>query len=202
VGIFLLSIRAGRAAMMNELCAEPSLDEVLKDAATRMLMRSDGVSESDIRGLLRRVAGALSLRGRQSAAARSARRRLSPTWLAGFATAAILGVPATYEAFQSPAGAIRSALTATAVEIASPVGSRPTEAQLASIHRYFPLDAAIDADAWPQLAVTLHHLSQGTCEQVLGSTQRLEGLVVVELEHYRASADCVVDNDMTWRITP
>ena len=38
--------------MFNRRCIEPSLDELFGDAAMRLLMRRDGVTESDIRGLL------------------------------------------------------------------------------------------------------------------------------------------------------
>ena len=38
--------------MFNEHCAEPSLDELFGDSAMRLLMRRDGVTESDIRALL------------------------------------------------------------------------------------------------------------------------------------------------------
>jgi hypothetical protein len=38
--------------MFNRRCIEPSLDELFGDAAMRLLMRRDGVTESDIRALL------------------------------------------------------------------------------------------------------------------------------------------------------
>jgi hypothetical protein len=38
--------------MFNGRCTEPSLDELFGDAAMRLLMRRDGVTESDIRALL------------------------------------------------------------------------------------------------------------------------------------------------------
>ena len=41
--------------MCNERCAEPSLDELFGDSAMRLLMRRDGVTESDIRALLRKL---------------------------------------------------------------------------------------------------------------------------------------------------
>jgi hypothetical protein len=36
-------------------CAEPSLDELFRDIAVQLLMRRDGVTESDIRALFRQV---------------------------------------------------------------------------------------------------------------------------------------------------
>jgi hypothetical protein len=41
--------------MSNERCAEPSLDELLGDVAMQLLMRRDGITESDIRALLGQV---------------------------------------------------------------------------------------------------------------------------------------------------
>ena len=38
--------------MVDELCTEPSLDELFGDAAMRLLMGRDGVTESNIRALL------------------------------------------------------------------------------------------------------------------------------------------------------
>ena len=40
---------------MNERCTEPSLDELLADSPARLLMRRDGVTESDLRAVLHRV---------------------------------------------------------------------------------------------------------------------------------------------------
>jgi hypothetical protein len=189
--------------MMNECCTEPSLEEVLKDAATRLLMRSDGVSESDVRGLLRRVAAKLSPRTSDPGASPLPGRRLRPTWLIGLLAIAFIGVPEAHQALRAPSATIRSELTAAAVELARPVAARPTEGQLSAIRAHFPArDATVDASAWPQIAVTLRHLDQGTCDEVLGAARRIEGLVVVELERYRSAADCGQDNDMTWRITP
>jgi hypothetical protein len=39
--------------MCKALCTEPSLDELFGDSAMRLLMRRDGVAESDVRALLR-----------------------------------------------------------------------------------------------------------------------------------------------------
>jgi hypothetical protein len=38
--------------MLNQCCAEPSLDELFDDFAVQLLMRRDGVTESDVRALL------------------------------------------------------------------------------------------------------------------------------------------------------
>jgi len=41
--------------MFNGRCTDPSLDELLGDTAMRLLMRRDGVTESDIRALLSKL---------------------------------------------------------------------------------------------------------------------------------------------------
>jgi hypothetical protein len=189
--------------MMNQLCTEPSLDEVLADAVVRLLMRSDGVKETDIRNLLRPKTTAPSLRSSEPAASRPRSRWLRPTWLVGLVAIAFIALPEIRQAFQSPAAAIRSELTAAAVELAVPVGPQPTDAQLNAIRRHFTgRDATIDAAAWPQIIVTLRHVDRDTCGDVLGAARRIEGLVVVELERYPSVADCGADNDLTWLITP
>ena len=38
--------------MFTGCCTDPSLDELFGDTAMRLLMRRDGVTESDVRGLL------------------------------------------------------------------------------------------------------------------------------------------------------
>ena len=51
--------------MCNPPRTEPSLDELLEDSAMRLLMRRDGVTESDVRALLRELkdARAVAMRG-------------------------------------------------------------------------------------------------------------------------------------------
>jgi hypothetical protein len=44
--------------MCNTQCTGPSLDELFRDTAVQLLMRRDGVTESDIRALLGRVGNA------------------------------------------------------------------------------------------------------------------------------------------------
>lgn len=44
--------------MRDTRCTEPSLDELLGDAAIQLLMRRDGVSESDVRALVGELRGA------------------------------------------------------------------------------------------------------------------------------------------------
>jgi hypothetical protein len=62
--------------MFNGCCTEPSLDELFGDAAMRLLMRRDGVTESDIRALLCTLKDARAVRScgtkRRGGAAKSA----------------------------------------------------------------------------------------------------------------------------------
>jgi hypothetical protein len=41
--------------MFSHCCNEPSLDELIGDFAIQLIMRRDGVTESDIRELLRKI---------------------------------------------------------------------------------------------------------------------------------------------------
>jgi hypothetical protein len=186
--------------MMHQLCAEPSLDDLLKDTAMGLLMRSDGVSERDIRSLLR---GKAASRQRLPSLAAHLRRWLPPASVIALLAAVFIGLPAARQVLWPPAATIRSDLVAAAVELARPISPRPTEAELQAIQRHFAaFDASVDASAWPQIAVTLRHLDHATCGAVLAASRRIEGLVVVELEHYRSAADCTENNAMTWWITP
>ena len=49
--------------MFNGRCTDPSLDELLGDTAMRLLMRRDGVTESDIRALLSKLKDARTVAG-------------------------------------------------------------------------------------------------------------------------------------------
>jgi hypothetical protein len=45
----------GEDVMSNARSTEPSLDELFQDASIQLLMRRDGVQESDVRALLQRM---------------------------------------------------------------------------------------------------------------------------------------------------
>jgi hypothetical protein len=53
--------------MCNERCTEPTLDELLGDPAMKLLMRSDDVTERDLRALLSRLKDARAARLRSAA---------------------------------------------------------------------------------------------------------------------------------------
>lgn len=58
--------------MCNRRCTEPSLDELFRDVAMQLLMRRDGVRESDVRALLDEVKDARAVASRGVACERGA----------------------------------------------------------------------------------------------------------------------------------
>ncbi len=105
-------------------------------------------------------------------------------------------------ALQSPGQAIRGELESAAAGLRSSRAA-PDEATLRRLRDHFPRRAAtVEARAWPQVAVTLHNLPRDTCRDAARAARRIEGLVVVELEHYRTADECGATNDMTWRLMP
>jgi hypothetical protein len=105
-------------------------------------------------------------------------------------------------ALQSPGQAIRGELKSAAADLRSSRAA-PDKAALQRLRDHFPLRAAtVEARAWPQVAVTLHNLPRDTCRDAAHAARRIEGLVVVELEHYRTADECGATNDMTWRFMP
>jgi hypothetical protein len=59
--------------MGKTCCAEPSLDELFRDIAVQLLMRCDGVMESDIRALLGEVKQARAATSTETASKRAGR---------------------------------------------------------------------------------------------------------------------------------
>jgi hypothetical protein len=106
-------------------------------------------------------------------------------------------------ALQSPGQSIKTALTGAAAEMMTPSGPQPNAAQLDAVERHFSGQiATIDAKYWPQLAVTLHDLDKNGCIEAVKVADRMEGLVVVQLDKYRSLAECTDSNNMTWWILP
>ncbi|HWG79702.1 MAG TPA: hypothetical protein VN681_08010 [Stellaceae bacterium] len=129
-------------------------------------------------------------------------RRVSPTMWAVLALGLALALAGVFlPALMSPGRAIRGELTSAAADLQEP-RAKPDEAALRRLRAHFAHHATVDARAWPQVAVTLHGLSRGTCRAAAGSARRIEGLVVVELERYRTADECGATNDMTWRFMP
>ena len=105
-------------------------------------------------------------------------------------------------ALQSPGQTIRGELKAAAADLRSapPAPSGPV---LKGLSGHFPHRmVSIDPRVWPQVSVTLHGVARDDCRDAASVASRIEGLVVVELENYRAADDCGDANDMTWRIMP
>jgi hypothetical protein len=124
-------------------------------------------------------------------------------WAVAFVIAALVGGNQVLEASRSPGDAIRRELVAAAAELASPVGPSPTDAGTRAIQRHFRAHpATLQTELWPLVSVTLHHLDRTTCLDASVVARRIEGLVVIELKHYRSAEDCGDNNDMTWQILP
>jgi hypothetical protein len=110
-------------------------------------------------------------------------------------------VPAT---LLSPGEVIRGELEAAAAEIyATLTLAGPSETVLRRLGRHFPRrTVTVEARSRSLVVVTLHRLDAGTCRDTMNVARRIEGLVVVELENFRAVPECGESNDMTWRIMP
>ena len=105
-------------------------------------------------------------------------------------------------ALQSPGQAIRGELRAAAADLQAPQAA-PSERVLARLRYHFrDREMSVDAAFWPLVLVTLHHIDRSTCRDAAAIARRIEGLVVVELEHYRDAGECRDTNDMTWRLMP
>ena len=123
-------------------------------------------------------------------------------WVLALVIAAFVGGNEILKSSRSPGDVIRHELLAAAAELAWP-GPYPTEAGTRAIRRHFRAHpVALETDHWPEVSVMLQHLDRAACLDARLVARRIEGLVVVELMHYRAPADCGDDNDMTWLILP
>lgn len=130
-------------------------------------------------------------------------RFLRRLWALALVIAAFVGGNEILKSSRSPGDIIRHELLAAAAELAWPAGPYPTEADTRAIRRHFRAHpVALETDHWPEVSVTLQHLDRAACLDARLVARRIEGLVVVELMHYRAPADCGDDNDMTWLILP
>jgi hypothetical protein len=124
-------------------------------------------------------------------------------WAALSAATLLMAASHVNLALQSPAQAIKTALTNAATEMMSPSGPQPSAAALDTIQHHFGNQpATIDARYWPQLAVTVQGVDKTACIEATTIASRLEGLVVVQLEKYRSVAECGESNNMTWWILP
>jgi hypothetical protein len=124
-------------------------------------------------------------------------------WAALAAATLLMAATHVNLALQSPAQAIKTALTGAAAEMMAPAGPQPSAAALDSVQRHFGNQpATIDARYWPQLAVTVQSVEKSACVEATSIASRMEGLVVVQLDKYHSAADCGESNDMTWWILP
>jgi len=105
-------------------------------------------------------------------------------------------------ALLSPGEVIRGELETAAAEVHATLAG-PSEALLRRLGRHFPhRTVTVEARSRSLVLVTLHRLNAGTCRDTMKVARRMEGLVVVELENFRAVSECGESNDMTWRIMP
>ena len=153
------------------------------------------------------MSSATSYAGRRHPAGRLDRlarsRFIRPLWLLALVVAAFVAGNEILKASRSPGDIIRHELLAAAGELASPAGPTPTAAATRAIQRHFRAHPAVlQTSYWPLVSVTLQHVDRADCIDARLAARRMEGLVVVELMHYRSAADCGDDNDMTWQILP
>jgi hypothetical protein len=139
----------------------------------------------------------------QRTTARERPRRVSWAMLAVLVLGVAVVLAGTFgPTLRSPGHDIRGELRSAAADLHGSYGAFD-DAALRRLHRHFRDHAAtIDAEAWPQVAVTLHRLPLDTCRDATRAASRIEGLVVIELERYRSADDCGATNDMTWRLMP
>ncbi|HZT52480.1 MAG TPA: hypothetical protein VFA22_11125 [Stellaceae bacterium] len=120
------------------------------------------------------------------------------------AAAVIVAALAMLFANQPPGPAIRDDLESVAGALALMPAATEPRAVAAALHAALRgRTITVDADAFPAIVyVTLRGLDKASCAGAVASARRLEGLVVIDLEHFRSAADCRDSNDMTWRLMP
>jgi len=118
--------------------------------------------------------------------------------------AAVVAALALLFASQPPGMALRNALVAGGAEAAIlPATTKPQAVVEALRPSFRGRTVSIDAEAFPAVVyVTVRALDKETCGAVVELARRIEGLVVIDLDHYSSAADCRDSNDMTWRLMP
>jgi hypothetical protein len=116
----------------------------------------------------------------------------------------ILAVQYAVSLFETPGLVLWRELRAAGAEMHVPLVPRPTPAMRQAIRQHFA-ESAVDVDIsrfWPNVAVTLPGISRDVCRDATRDAGRIEGPVVIVLQHFRTPADCRDRNDMTWWIMP
>ena len=130
-------------------------------------------------------------------------RRLPLLWLMIIGALTLAGGLELGASLRSPGQRIHGELSAAAADLQSVMPIALSDGMLVKLRRHFrEHDASVDATFWPVVSVTLHHLDGSICRDAADKVRRIEGLVVIALERYRAADECHDDNDMTWRIMP
>lgn len=111
---------------------------------------------------------------------------------------------AVYWAFEPPGVALRYELQGAAGELDHALVPLPSATLTQDIRRHFrEADVAVDtARHWPNVAVTLSGVSKVECAAAVNLDRRMDGAVVIALQNYRSTDDCVHRNDMTWWLMP
>lgn len=126
-------------------------------------------------------------------------------WLLALAATAFIGAQQIALALQTPAQTIRSELQAAAAETRSRLSFQLPNADdqkaIAQHFRTYPVTVET-ARLWPQVKVTFHGLDRNACLEAQSLARRMEGLVVIDLQGYHLSSDCMDTNDMSWWIMP
>ncbi len=121
----------------------------------------------------------------------------------GLLALVVLGGVQLASTLTSPADVIRADLIRAGDVIERlPWSSSHSDVQRA-IAAAFGRSVSVDPAGFPAYArVTIAHVARDACVATLGTARRIEGEVVIVLEHYRGPSDCGDDNDMTWRLMP
>jgi hypothetical protein len=109
-----------------------------------------------------------------------------------------------YRAFEPPGLELRHELQGAANELGRQAILAPIPDLAQDIRGHFrEANVAVDLRRdWPNVAVSLGDVPRPVCASAVREAGRIDGLVVVSLQHYRSPADCRAANDMTWLLMP
>jgi hypothetical protein len=144
--------------------------------------------------------------GNKAAAAGLRQRRRSFVrllWLFS-ALPVMLGAQHVVSVLEAPGLVLGRELKAAGAQMHVPLVPQPTSAMRQAIRQHFT-ESAVQVDVrrfWPNVAVTLSDISRDVCGDAVLDTRRIDGSVVIVLQHFRTPTDCGERNEMTWWIMP
>jgi hypothetical protein len=143
--------------------------------------------------------------GDKAAAGLRRRRRFHVRllWLIS-ALPVILAAQHALSVLEAPGHVLERELEAAGAEMHVPLVPQPTSAMRQAIRQHFA-ESAVQVDvrrSWPNVAVTLSDISRDVCGDAVHDARRIDGSVVIVLEHFRTPTDCRERNEMTWWIMP